>query len=370
MLLVLLLCAALVPRAVLAMRTGLWGDEIFSLAMATGHSLEHPAADAVPAMGDYVEPRQAEPPATFRRYLQHNDPSPGVGRVLRAVMLSDTSPPLYYMLLDFWTRVFGTGDRALRLFSAAAALLALPFLWLLGWELGGRRTAWSAALLFAWSPVSLYYSSEGRMYSLLWPLAAALAWQTLRLHRTGPRPVGLAVWTLAAAAGLLTHYFFLFVWLAFLAWMLRFPRRLSRRFTLLLAAASALLAAPWYRQVPASLERWRVSGNWLAEPLPWAKLATRPFELAWSLLAGGSLWGGSPLVDGCLAVLYLLLALWILRRGLLRRLFTPPRLLLWGWVVAAVLGPVTFDLLRHTRASVVPRYALAALPAAMLLAAL
>src|SRR6478736_1598191 len=32
-------------------RHGLWTDEVFSLAMATGHSLEHPSRVADPALG-------------------------------------------------------------------------------------------------------------------------------------------------------------------------------------------------------------------------------------------------------------------------------------------------------------------------------
>jgi hypothetical protein len=41
--------------------------------------------------------------------------------------------------------------------------------------------------------------------------------------------------------------------------------------------------------------------------------------------------------------------------------------LLWLWVLAACLGPLAFDLLRGTFASLMGRYALAGLPAAMLL---
>jgi hypothetical protein len=56
----LLLCiTAALLRVALAVQPGLWADEIFSLAMATGHSLEHPAADADPSLGDFVEPAQA-----------------------------------------------------------------------------------------------------------------------------------------------------------------------------------------------------------------------------------------------------------------------------------------------------------------------
>jgi hypothetical protein len=41
--------------------TGLWGDEVFSLAVATGHSLEGPAAAARPELGDFVEPDHPVP---------------------------------------------------------------------------------------------------------------------------------------------------------------------------------------------------------------------------------------------------------------------------------------------------------------------
>ena len=55
----LLFGVAVVLRLVLAGERGLWADELFSLAMATGHSLEHPAAEADPARGDFVEQREA-----------------------------------------------------------------------------------------------------------------------------------------------------------------------------------------------------------------------------------------------------------------------------------------------------------------------
>jgi hypothetical protein len=190
------------------------------------------------------------------------------------------------------------------------------------------------------------------------------------VSRTGLRPAPLVIWLVVAAAGLYTHYFFLFVWLAFAAWLLLWPGRLPRAAAALLVAVSAAAAVPWYAQLPVALGRWRVTGAWLAEPLGWPEIATRPFELAWSLLAGGSLWGGSPMVDGGLAVAYLLLVVWTVRRGRLRDLFTTDRLLLWGWLAAAVLGPYVFDLIRHSGASRVPRYVLSGLPAAMILVAI
>ena len=85
---------------------------------------------------------------------------------MRAVFLSDTSPPLYYLLLSAWTRVAGTSDAALRLFSTLCALLCLPLLWRVGHEVGDRTTALVACLLFAVAPPVLYFASEGRMYAL------------------------------------------------------------------------------------------------------------------------------------------------------------------------------------------------------------
>src|SRR5215218_10984872 len=99
----LLFGLALVLRVGLVERHVLWADEFFSLAMATGHSLEHPAAAAVPALGDFVEERDAAPAASYSRYLKHDNPPASLSRVSRAVLLSDTSPPLYYLLLHGWT---------------------------------------------------------------------------------------------------------------------------------------------------------------------------------------------------------------------------------------------------------------------------
>ena len=69
-LLIFAFCALI--RIGLVERHGLWVDEFFSLAMATGHSLEHPADRADPALGDYVEAPRALPPAAYSRYLEHD----------------------------------------------------------------------------------------------------------------------------------------------------------------------------------------------------------------------------------------------------------------------------------------------------------
>lgn len=367
-LLVALFCVATLLRVALAVRPGLWVDELFSLAMATGHSVEHPAAEAVPALGDYVQHGAAEPAGELARYARHESPPAGAARVVRAVFLSDTSPPLYYLLLNAWTRLFGTSDAAVRLASAACALACFPLLWAVARRIGGVRVASIALVLFTFSPPALYYAAEGRMYSLLWFLGLALAWATFRLARDGLRPLSAAVWILAGAAGLLTHYFFAFVWLACVGWLWFHPRTLTRAHLAAAVAVAVLLVLPWYVQVPESLAHWRVSAGWLDHPLSAVQVLLASPLLAWSFLSGVGVWDGSQPADAVAAACYALLIIAVLRRGF-RPLFAERRRLLWLWVLAAVLGPVVFDLLRGTSASLVARYALAGLPGALLLAA-
>jgi hypothetical protein len=106
----IIFAVAILERVFMIHLHGLWTDEFFSLAMATGHSLEHPASVADPSQGDYIEPPAPLLPSQWRRLMEHDSPPASVGRVIRAVKLFDTNPPLYYVGLWAWTRIFGTSD--------------------------------------------------------------------------------------------------------------------------------------------------------------------------------------------------------------------------------------------------------------------
>ncbi|HUR93164.1 MAG TPA: glycosyltransferase family 39 protein [Gemmatimonadales bacterium] len=355
-------------RIVLADREDLWADEIFSLAVATGHSLEHPAEAAVPALGDFVEPAGAMPAAAFGRYLEHDLPPAGMTRVVRAVLRSDTSPPLYYLVLSAWTRAAGTTDFALHALSAAFSLATLPLLWLLGLRLGGPRAATIACVLFAVAPVSLYYSVEARMYAMIWFCSTLTAWLSLRLHDRGGI-VTLALWVLGTTAGFLTHYFFTFVWAACVVWLALRPGRCPRAWLAGAVAVALLAITPWYLRLPASLAQWRITGHWLdGLPAP-GKLVGAPLTLGWALLSGRGVWGGAKAADALAAIVVAAAGLaWLARAR--RGVRENGRDLVWLWVIAACTGPVVFDLLRGTSTSLIARYALAGMPAGMLLTGL
>ena len=362
---VIALAAAL--RVALLDRQGLWADELFSLAIATGHSLEHPAAEADPTEGDYVEAPTPLPAAAFRRYLEHEDPPAGFRRVVRAVRLSDASPPLYYVMLNRWTRWAGVSDAALRLFSALWALATIPVLWLIARRVGGDAAALPAVVLFAVSPLGLYYSVEGRMYSLMEFLAVSVVALTLVVASGHAQRWVVPAWSAVSGAALLTHYFCAFVWVACLAWLVMRRRRTQWAWIAGGVVLTALLVLPWYVVLPESLGRWRVTWYWLNAPIDLRGALSAPFSLIWTVLSGQGFWAPLPRSRWLAALAFGVVAAALGRLG--RRLFAGERGLVWVWVAAAFTGPVVFDLLRGTNTSAIPRYALAGLPGVLVLAA-
>jgi len=368
--LVLVAAAGLLDLRMLRRQT-LWVDELFSLAMATGHSVEHPAADADLSRGDFV---QAERPVTaddLRRFITHDHPAASFERVTRAVFLSDTSPPLYYLLLNLWTRLIGTSDGALRSFSVGWFLACIPLVLLLARRVAGPRAELAAGLLFISAPGAVYYSTEGRMYSLLWFCVVSTALLSLVVRDRKRTFAFDLLWILASAAGLLVHYFFLFPWCAMVAFLALRPGADTRVRWLGRLLLVALLVAPWYRHLPASLHHWRITQDWLNwTPSGFNRLrAIGELGLQFFSNDGHYLWWDEPKIKWVLFAAFGLLGLVVVLR-LRERGFTGNRLLLWGWFGAAWAGPVVFDLARHSFTVAIPRYAISALPAASLLSAL
>lgn len=190
-----------------------------------------------------------------------------LGHAWSTVQRTENTPPLFYLLDWAWTRLFGTGDAALRSFSAVAGALAvLPAVRLLravgdgtddapvggtvavagdgsadggpapsppagarpvagragrfaaelaaalGRGTGGPgRTVPLAALLgagalIAVNPLAHWFSQEARAYALF-VLLSGVAWVALLSAARRPTPRALWLWALAAVAASWTHYF-------------------------------------------------------------------------------------------------------------------------------------------------------------------
>ena len=122
----------------------------------------------------------------------------------------DGAPPLYYVLLHFWTQLFGDSTFAVRALSAIPGILSLPVILRLGRRIGGDAVGIAAVVLLAVSPFAIRYSVEARMYSLLLLLGllGAHAVLSAHRHRSARAVVGVAA---VSTAMLYTHYYAVFI---------------------------------------------------------------------------------------------------------------------------------------------------------------
>jgi mannosyltransferase len=170
----------------------------------------------------------------------------------------DGAPPLYYLLLHFWTEVVGTSVLAVRALSGVFAAAALPLIWLAGRRLGGRMVAAAALVLLASSPFAMRYATEARMYSLvmLLVLGGGLALARVTERRSTGAMVALGLMT---GLLLLTHYWSFYLVLVVGAVLL--VRAVAgdggARRALLAMAAGGLLFLPW---LPSFLYQMRYTG--------------------------------------------------------------------------------------------------------------
>jgi mannosyltransferase len=199
----------------------------------------------------------------------------GLQGMLSHLPASESAPPLYYILVWAWTRLFGTGPLGFRSLSALVGALTIPVMYAAGRRISTRAGLWAAALT-AVNPAMYYYSQEARAYALVILLSAAalVLWQRAL---EAPSRRNLWLWAGVSSLALLTHYFAAFL---FLPEALVLARRLGWRRTFGPAAAVALVGIAL---VPLALrERADGKSNWIEA----ASLASRAGESVKQFLVG------------------------------------------------------------------------------------
>src|SRR5208337_1354139 len=128
---------------------------------------------------------------------------------LRDVLAANLSfdpgkPGLYALALHWYCGVFGSGEVALRSFSAAFALGDVLLVFALTDQLFGPETALAASAIWAFNPITLLLARWARMYTMFVALALA---DLLALRAVEERPSAARVLAMGAvgAAMLYTH---------------------------------------------------------------------------------------------------------------------------------------------------------------------
>ena len=263
---------------------------------------------------------------------------------LEGALRQDGAPPLYYALLHFWMRVFGTGNEAVRSLSGVFGVLALVPAWFVGRRLDWRRAraglqdpdarpiAWTLTLLLAASPFAIRYATEARMYSLVILLVLV---GYLALARVLDQPSWGRLLVLAVVAGLLlyTHYwsFALFAvvgaWLVWIALRGEPERRRPAAMAIGAIAVGSLAFLPW---LSVFLHQREHTGT------PWGGVVSPVASLAEAFKA----FGGNTHVVGWAVLLMVMLA--VFARAVDRRhfevdLWTQPGVRIEAGLAMAVL---------------------------------
>jgi hypothetical protein len=165
------------------------------------------------------------------------------------ILRHDGNPPLYYLLLHFWMRAFGTSEAATHSLSLVFGLLTIPVAMWSGWSLFGRRAGLIAAVLFAFNAWLTQYAEETRMYELmaLLGLVATTAYLHGFLYR---RRRYLFLFAVALALMLYTHswgiFFFIGALLALIpVFKVTEDRRGLVRDAVLTFVGAGVLFIPW-----------------------------------------------------------------------------------------------------------------------------
>jgi len=171
----------------------------------------------------------------------------------RAMLLrvaTDITPPVYYIALFCFAKIFGTGDAALRAFSAFFGCLSIAVFFL-----GTRRSFSLSGRLFAGALATgsafwFFQSQNARFYTLCLALSAiilVLALSILRQPQRSPKRGMLAALAAVILLGAFVHYYFTIEGLAVL--LILFLYRPGERLQLCMIAGLLVASTLLYLKV-------------------------------------------------------------------------------------------------------------------------
>jgi uncharacterized membrane protein len=181
---------------------------------------------------------------------------------------ADVHPPLYFLILHSWIRLFGTGERAVRSLSDLFYILSVFAVFGLGRELYGTKTGLLCAAVYLSSPLAILAAQFARMYSLLSLLAILSTWLYLQFS-IKPRDSRLlfALYIAVNILGTFTHIAFFFLLFAQIVFHLLFYRRMRmKRFALAIVLSLVPYLFLWGPILLGQIANSREGAAWVKNP--------------------------------------------------------------------------------------------------------
>ena len=157
----------------------------------------------------------------------------------------DVHPPLYYFLLKVWAHLFGHEVATLRVMSALIGALAILFIYLWVKYKYGAVAAIVSSFMVAISPIFVRYGQEMRMYTLVMLIIFAATY-VLQLAVDNKKKRWWIIYAILVAAGMWTHYFCAFAWVAHLVYLaIIYKKKLFQKKIVLTYILAVALFIPW-----------------------------------------------------------------------------------------------------------------------------
>ncbi len=155
---------------------------------------------------------------------------------------AEITPPLNFILSWFAVQL-GSAPELVRLPALLAGIAAIPLTWVLGRRTVGVSAGLIGATVMALSPYMIFFSGNGRAYTVMILLLLASTIVMLKADESGRTRWWVAYGALSCLA-MYSHYTAAFVLAAQLVWLL-VARPRSRAPALLANAGAAVLFLPW-----------------------------------------------------------------------------------------------------------------------------
>jgi 4-amino-4-deoxy-L-arabinose transferase-like glycosyltransferase len=300
--------------------------------------------------------------------INESNPNISISELHSSLLASDPHPPLYFILVQLFFKIFGYSTFVLKTFSALMGIGGLLAIYFLGKEIMNKKVGLIAVMLLSVNYFHIYYSQEARMYSMLF-FTTTLSFYFLVRFLKNPSIKTVILHAVFAALMIYTHFFALFALFAEYVILLLFiikPHEIDRKkmllFSILSGFITLILYTPSFKTFVETAKRTSI---WI--PMPSIDVYTQIFK---------EFFGQSEIVIFFILTLLIFFFIKLYNRENKEELSINPNeekqifsfILLFCWIIITLLIPLISSYVKLPM--LISRYFINILPAIILLIAI